>query len=35
MPFSDGSEADDMLAVTDPDKGGFRVRSGLRGLSGV
>jgi hypothetical protein len=31
--FSDGSEADAMLAAVDPDRGGFRLTSGLRDLS--
>ena len=30
--FSDGSEADAILAAVDPDKGGFRLTSGLRDL---
>jgi hypothetical protein len=31
--FSDGSEADAILAAVDSDKGGFRLTSGLRDLS--
>jgi hypothetical protein len=31
--FSDGSEADAMLAAVDSDRGGFRLTSGLRDLS--
>ena len=31
--FSDGSEADAILAAVDSDRGGFRLTSGLRDLS--
>jgi hypothetical protein len=31
--FSDGSEADALLAAVDTDRGGFRLTSGLRDLS--
>jgi hypothetical protein len=33
MRFSDGSEADAILAVVDPENGGVRITSGLRDLS--
>ena len=32
--FSDGSEANAILAAVDSDRGGFRLTSGLRDLSG-